>query len=388
MSMRICFYYLGPINGHDEHTLEQAIQYARELRIPVLLHVITVKGKGYENAEQQPDKYHGVSRFDPLKGIQDGEKRDFSAVFGEALCEAAGKDQTITAITAAMVDGTGLKGFSEQFPARFFDVGICEEHAVTMAAGMAKQGLQPVMCIYSSFLQRSYDMLIHDVALSRLHVVFGVDRAGLVGADGETHHGVFDVNYLCSVPGMTVLCPASFAELNAMVSAAVWEITGPVAVRYPRGAEGDYRDCHLEPAAVIEEGSDVTIVCYGTMINSVLDAVKYLAGYGISCEVVKLSRVDTLDMDVIETSLKKTKRLLVPEEVCASGCVGTRILATCMEQGVELAVGKLLNLGDGIVPHGTVDELKALYALDGTGITYSVLSMLDRLDETINEDSQ
>ena len=378
------FYYLGPINGHDEQTLEQAIVYAREMRIPVLLHVITVKGKGYPYAEEQPDKYHGVSGFNPLTGIVPKTKDDFSSVFGRTLTELAETDQRITAITAAMLDGTGLNLFQRQHPDRLFDVGICEEHAVTMAAGMASQGLKPVICVYSSFLQRGYDMLIHDVSLSGAHVVFGVDRAGLVGADGETHHGVFDVNYLCSVPNMTVLCPASFAEVQVMLKTALEELDGPVAVRYPRGGEGSWKGCETADAAVVAPGRDVTIVCYGTMINNVLDAARQLEARGISPEIVKLSRIDTLDFSVIGASLEKTKRLLVAEEVCAAGCVGTRLLAECARQGLTLDGALVLNLGSGIVPHGTVEELKALYALDGNGIAYGVLSLLDRLeDETI-----
>lgn len=378
------FYYLGPINGHDEQTLEQAIVYAREMRIPVLLHVITVKGKGYPYAEEQPDKYHGVSGFNPLTGIVPKTKDDFSSVFGRTLTELAETDQRITAITAAMLDGTGLNLFQRQHPDRLFDVGICEEHAVTMAAGMARQGLKPVICVYSSFLQRGYDMLIHDVSLSGAHVVFGVDRAGLVGADGETHHGVFDVNYLCSVPNMTVLCPASFAEVQVMLKTALEELDGPVAVRYPRGGEGSWKGCETADAAVVAPGRDVTIVCYGTMINNVLDAARQLEARGISPEIVKLSRIDTLDFSVIGASLEKTKRLLVAEEVCAAGCVGTRLLAGCARQGLTLDGALLLNLGSGIVPHGTVEELKALYALDGNGIAYGVLSLLDRMeDETI-----
>ena len=378
------FYYLGPIDGHDEQTLEQAIVYAREMRIPVLLHVITVKGKGYPYAEEQPDKYHGVSGFNPLTGIVPKTKDDFSSVFGRTLTELAETDQRITAITAAMLDGTGLNLFQRQHPDRLFDVGICEEHAVTMAAGMASQGLKPVICVYSSFLQRGYDMLIHDVSLSGAHVVFGVDRAGLVGADGETHHGVFDVNYLCSVPNMTVLCPASFAEVQVMLKTALEELDGPVAVRYPRGGEGSWKGCETADAAVVAPGRDVTIVCYGTMINNVLDAARQLEARGISPEIVKLSRIDTLDFSVIGASLEKTKRLLVAEEVCAAGCVGTRLLAECARQGLTLDGALLLNLGGGIVPHGTVEELKELYALDGNGMADGGLSLLDRLeDETI-----
>lgn len=375
------FYYLGPINGHDEHTLELAIEYARELRIPVLLHVITVKGKGYEYAERWPDRYHGVSGFDPLTGIVPGDKRDYSAVAGETLCELAEADPAIAAVTAAMLDGTGLKGFSQQFPERFFDVGICEEHAVTMAAGMAKQGLKPVFCVYSSFLQRGFDMLIHDVALEHAHVVFAVDRAGLVGADGETHHGVFDVNYLCAVPGMKVLCPASFAELRAMLMTAVEELDGPVAVRYPRGGLGSYQGCDLSPAVIHKEGSELTVVCYGTMIDSVLEAAKLLQSYGITCDIIRLTRLDGPIPDAVFASLEKTGRFLMPEEAADAGCVGKRILAQCAQKGVTLSAAACLNLRDGIVTQGSVEELRALYALDGKGIAYAALSMLDRLGE-------
>lgn len=376
------FYYLGPINGHDEHTLEQAIQYARELHIPVLLHVITVKGKGYEYAERWPDLYHGVSGFNPLTGIVQSEKIDFSAVAGETLCALAKTDPAVTALTAAMLDGTGLKSFSEQYPDRFFDVGICEEHAVTMAAGMAKQGLKPVFCVYSSFLQRGFDMLIHDVALEKAHVVLAVDRAGLVGADGETHHGVFDVDYLCTVPGMKVLCPASFSELEAMLTLAVNELDGPVAVRYPRGGEGDYQDHTLMPSMIHTQGSDLTIICYGTMINNALQAEAKLRVYGISCEVIRLTRLDELDLDAVFLSLEKTKHLIVAEETADMGCVGRRILAACAEHGVTLRGVKCLNLGNGIVPQGTVEELRALYALDSNGIAYAALSMLNRLEDS------
>lgn len=373
------FYYLGPIDGHDERILEQAIEYARELRIPVLLHVLTVKGKGYEYAERFPDRYHGVPGFQPLTGSLPAEKRDFSAVMGESLCELAEMDPSITAITAAMLDGTGLKLFSQRYPERFFDVGICEAHGVTMSAGMAKQGLKPVFCVYSSFLQRGYDMLIHDVALGGAHVVLGVDRAGLVGADGETHHGVFDVGYLSTVPGMKVLCPADFAELREMLRMALYELDGPVAVRYPRGGEGAYRGCETAQSVVHSRGDDLTIVCYGTMINDVQEAAKLLGTMNISCDIIRLTRLDALDLETVFHSLRKTKRLLIPEEAAEAGSVGVRILAECARAGVALDAAKLLNLRNGIVPAGTVEELKALYALDGNGIAYAGLSLLDRL---------
>ncbi len=374
------FYYLGPIDGHDVNRLEEALRYAREIGRPVLLHVLTEKGKGYSFAEQQPDLYHGVSPFDPQVGVISSNKRDFSAVFGETLCELAEQDSKIIGITAAMVDGTGLKPFAEQYPQRFFDVGICEGHAVTMASGMAMQGVKPVIAVYSSFLQRSYDMLIHDVALSDMHVVFGVDRCGLVGADGETHHGAFDVSYLRSVPHMKILSPSNFAELKGMLRMAVVEMSGPVAVRYPRGAEGSYGECHLANETVVCNGSDATIVCYGILVNEALKAAELLKEQGIGCEIIKLSRLDDIELPHVMESLRKTGRLLVPEEACESGCVGERILALCQKEGVHLKGARLLNLNDGIVVHGSVEQLRELYGLNGTGIANAVLTMIQRKD--------
>lgn len=371
------FCYLGPFNGHDERRLEQALRYARDLKRPVLLHVLTEKGKGYEPAQEQPDLYHGVPAFDPDFGVQTVGKRDFSAVFGETLCSLGEKDQQVVGITAAMMDGTGLKHFAEQYPKRFFDVGICEGHAVTMASGMAKQGLKPVMAVYSSFLQRGYDMLIHDVSLSKLHVVFGVDRAGLVGADGETHHGVFDVSFLRTVPYMQILSPASFAELQAMLEQAVLEMDGPVAIRYPRGAEGAYTACHTEPEALLRSGEHLTLVTYGVLINEVLVAAEELAAQGIDCDVIKLSRLDDIELPVVLESLRKTRRLLVAEESCEAGCVGQRILALCQEQKLHLAGAELLNLKDGIAVHGSVEQLRTLYALERHGIAAAAKSMLE-----------
>ena len=375
------FYYLGPINGHDEQRLEDALRYAREMKRPVLLHVLTEKGKGYAFAEQQPDLYHGVSPFDPVVGVQNFNKRDYSAVFGEALCKIAAENERVVGITAAMVDGTGLKSFSEQYPKRFFDVGICEEHAVTMASGMAMRGLKPVMAVYSSFLQRSYDMLIHDVSLSDLHVVFGVDRAGLVGADGETHHGVFDVAFLRTVPNMQILSPSSFTELESMLRAAVLEMQGPVAVRYPRGAEGKYTSCNLDNETRLKSGSDVTIVCYGVLVNEVLSAAELLETMGIGCDVIKLSRLDNVPLPIVMESLRQTGKLVIPEESCDAGCVGEHILALCQKEKIRLSDAKLLNLGDGIVTHGTVEQLRAMYMLDKDGIVKTVLSMLNIADK-------
>lgn len=371
-------YYLGPVDGHDIGKLETVIRWARELRKPVLVHVITRKGKGYKYAEEHPEKFHGVGRFD----IETGELHDsgdcFSAKMGESLSRLADGDGRIIGITAAMSSGTGMDVFSAAHPDRFFDVGIAEGHAVSMAGGMAKQGMVPVFAVYSSFLQRGYDMLIHDVALQNLHVVFCVDRAGLVGSDGETHHGVFDVSYLSSVPDMTVLCPASYAELETMLRAAIYDINGSVAIRYPRGGEGKYTACNTAPETLLREGRDVTLVCYGIMTNEVLDAAERLAAGGISAEVIKLSMIKPPDFDLVMRSLRKTGKLLISEDVCEAGCVGSRILEEAAISEIDIRAAKLLNLGEGIVPHGTVAELLHDFGLDADGIVSAAMEMMDK----------
>ena len=371
-------YYLGPVDGHDIGKLETVIRWARELRKPVLVHVITRKGKGYKYAEEHPEKFHGVGSFD----IETGELHDsgdcFSAKMGESLSRLADNDGRIIGITAAMSSGTGMDVFSAAHPDRFFDVGIAEGHAVSMAGGMAKQGMVPVFAVYSSFLQRGYDMLIHDVALQNLHVVFCVDRAGLVGSDGETHHGVFDVSYLSSVPDMTVLCPASYAELETMLRAAIYDINGSVAIRYPRGGEGKYTACNTAPETLLRDGRDVTLVCYGIMTNEVLDAAERLAAEGISAEVIKLSMIKPPDFDLVMRSLRKTGKLLISEDVCEAGCVGSRILEEAAISEIDIRAAKLLNLGEGIVPHGTVAELLHDFGLDADGIVSAAMEMMDK----------
>ena len=360
------FYYLGPVDGHDVAALESAIAWARDMRVPVLLHVITRKGRGYPRAELDPERYHGVGPFDPETGLVKNGSLNFSAVVGRALCRAAERDRRVSALTAAMADGTGLSDFAKRFPERFYDTGIAEGHTVAMAAGMAKQGLIPVACVYSSFLQRAFDMLIHDVSLLGLHVVLGVDRAGLVGEDGETHHGVFDIAYLGAVPGMTVWCPASFREAEDMLEYAMFTETGPVAVRYPRGGEGEYRDGGAEVCKTLRLGSDVTIAVYGTMVNEAVRAAELLAQEGISAEIVKLGRVLPLDAGPVIESAKRTGALVVAEEACASGCIGGRILAEAGGRaGFEC---RLLNLGEGIVGQGGTEKLRQLCGIDAAAI--------------------
>jgi len=372
------FTYLGPVDGHDVNYLTRLLRYAKELNSPVLLHIKTIKGKGYAPAEREPDRFHGVGPF----RVEDGAPlspggESFSCVFGDALCRLARERDDVAAITAAMPDGTGLTGFAREFPSRFFDVGIAEGHAVSMAAGMAKQRMIPVAAIYSTFLQRAYDMLIHDVAIQNLHVVFGVDRAGLSGEDGETHHGVFDIAYLSSVPGMKIYCPASFEELRAMLRYAVEKVRGPVAVRYPRGGEGEFRAlCGIEGASVIRPGTDVTIAAYGTMVNEAVEAARLLEEKGRSAQVVKLNSISPLDVDTVAACAKKTGRLLVAEECVDAGCVGRRIAAELTLRGAAGVRLALVNLGDRFVRQGTVPELRALCGIDGASIARRALEVM------------
>ena len=364
------FTYLGPVDGHDVRGLTRLLRYAKDIAGPVLLHIRTVKGKGYPPAERNPDAYHGVSKFCVQTGAPlRPSGASYSSAFGAALCQLAEEDRRVCAITAAMRDGTGLKGFEERFPNRFFDVGISEGHAVAMAAGLAKQGCVPVFAVYSSFLQRGYDMLLHDVAILGLHVVFGVDRAGLVGEDGETHHGLFDVAYLSTVPGMTLYAPSSFAEVGTMLRHALTACDGPAALRYPRGGEGDYHgDAGTAPTLVAREGQGITLVTYGATYPALLAAAERLEEAGCRPEIIKLNRLCPLDLEPVCRSVAKTGRLLVAEEVAAMGSVGERLCAGLAEAGVVPRAVRLCNTGRGFVPQGTVDQLRRLCGLDSQSL--------------------
>lgn len=376
-------YYLGPVDGHNLAQLETAIRLARDLEKPVLLHVITKKGKGCAYAEAHPDKYHGVGPFDPITGELLSSGISFSDKAGEYLCQFAESDERLTVITAAMSGGTGTECFGAKFPKRFHDIGIAEGHAVAMAAGMAKQGLVPVFAVYSSFLQRSFDMIIHDVSLLGLHVVFCVDRAGLVGSDGETHHGVFDISYLSTVPYMTVLCPASFQELHDMLGFALHGVTGPVAIRYPRGGEGRYQESNMCGETILREGCDITIACYGTMVNEVLDAADLLERAGVSAEVIKIGMVFPNRYELCLQSVRKTGRLLFPEEVCSAGCVGSALLASAASAHLPINCCRLVNLGEGIVPHGTVAQLRHDTGLDAEALSNTALELCGHAAVTV-----
>lgn len=372
------FTYLGPVDGHDVSYLTRMLRYAKELNSPVLLHVKTVKGKGYTHAERQPDQFHGVGPFDVEKGLAVSKAggANFSSVFGETMCQLAEEKPELVAITAAMRLGTGLDEFARRYPQRFFDVGIAEGHAVAMTGGLAKQGALPVFAVYSTFLQRGYDMLIHDMALQNLHGILAVDRAGLVGEDGETHHGVFDVGFLSTVPGMQILCPASFAELRAMLRHAVTEMIGPVAIRYPRGGEGQWTQmAGVDGTTVIQEGTDVTLVAYGTMVDQVLQAAQLLEQRGHSVAVVKLNSIRPLDMGPIRRLCEKTGRLIVAEECNDSGCVGRTIISELALAGVPVKAA-LVNLGDQFVPQGAVAQLREMTGIDGAGICQKAMEVI------------
>ena len=369
-------YYLGPVDGHDVEQLETVIRWAKEMKEPVIVHAITKKGKGCEYAEEHPDKYHGVGKFNPETGEMVPSKPSFSSVFGNKLTDIAEKNRKVVAISAAMTSGTGLSGFASKYPDRFFDVGIAEQQAVAMAAGMAKQGITPVVALYSSFLQRAYDMLIHDISLQKLHVVLCVDRAGLVGNDGETHHGVFDICYLSSVPHMQILCPSNFAELEDMLDTAVNKLDGPVAIRYPRGGEGEYTECSADAEKVLVNGNDITIAAYGTMINTALKTAKLLKELGISAEIIKLSHIKPLICVETLKSIAKTGCFMMPEDVCDDGCVGSKILAAAEEHGIHADKALLCNLGCGIVTQGTVAELMQDCGLDAESLCNKAVKLL------------
>ena len=370
------FSYMGPVDGHDVQRLTAVLRAAREAGRPVLVHVHTVKGSGYEPALREPEKFHGVGAFDPTTGqVRQPVQETFSHVFGETLRQLARQDGRVCAITAAMADGTGLTGFAGEFPRRFFDVGIAEGHGVAMAGGMAKQGLIPVFAVYDSFLQRGYDMLVQDMALEKLHGVLAVDRCGLVGADGETHHGCLD--YLSQIPGMTVLAPASFAELRRMLRRAVLDMTGPVAVRYPRGGEDGYDgDCGDEPVTVLRQGTDAAIVTYGILTGQALWAAELLEEEGVSLRVVKLNRVAPLDGDGICRALDGVKRVVAAEDQLRAGAVGERLGALLLERGAGIERYALRNAGEALPAQGSTAQLRHVLGLDAEGMAQAVREVL------------
>ena len=373
--------YLGPIDGHDIKSICNFLEIAKEHNGPILLHLRTIKGKGYDPAENNPARYHGVNGFQITTGLSINEhEHSFSSMFGDKLENLAKKDKRITAITAAMQSGTGLDRFAESHPRRFFDVGIAEEHAATMCAGMAVAGLIPVFAVYSTFLQRCYDMLVHDISLQKLHVVFAVDRAGLVGEDGETHQGIYDIGFLSQVPGMTIFCPSSYAEIEYMLEQAIYSYNSPVAIRYPRGVEGQYKGLSNGNCETVRIGTDITLCSYGIMINDVLTAASRMENYGISCEVVKLNILSSEFSESyvsLISSVNKTGRLIMVED-CYSKCsVGRNIVAEFALSGLMIQTC-LLSIKQDFVGHGNVDELKARFGIDSDGICAKSLEFITK----------
>lgn len=361
------FTYLGPADGHDVKTVKYLLTEAKKLRRPVVLHFKTVKGKGYGPSERSPENFHGVAPFNVETGAPKKRSgQNFSAVMGRCLTEMASKDSRICAVTAAMEDGAGLSQFARAHPERFFDVGIAEEHAITMSGGLAAGGMKPVCCIYSTFLQRGYDQMIHDLAIGRLPAVIGVDRAGLVGEDGETHQGMFDVPYLLTIPHMEVLSPSSFAELRQALERALAREEGPTAIRYARGKEGAFTGNTFDKnQAVLRQGGDITLVSYGVMINEALAAADCLAQAGLEAEVVKLNSLTGFDQQVLVNSAAKTRRLAVIEDCCDAGCLAQRAEAALAQQGVTLTYCRRFNCGADFVPAGAVRQLYQLCGIDG-----------------------
>ena len=327
----IGFTYLGPVDGHNIQELEEILYKSQNIEGPILIHIITKKGKGYEIAEKNPAKFHGISSFN----IETGETlkkhvKDYSRKFGEKLVELAEKDEKIVAITAAMKDGTGLKEFSEKFPNRFFDVCIAEQHAVGLIAGMAASGLKPVFAVYSSFLQRSYDQLIHDIAIQNLPVTIAIDRAGIVGNDGETHQGLFDLAFLSEIPNFVVMAPKNFKELDKMLEFGT-NYNGPVAIRYPRGGEGNLifdkcEDIELGKAEVIKEGKDLTIVAIGKMVERAVEVSKLLEEENIDVEIINARFLKPLDKGTLLKSIRKTKNVITIEDGILKGGLGTAVI--------------------------------------------------------------
>ncbi len=374
------FKYLGPVDGHDVKDLISVLRAARDLQEPTLVHVVTKKGKGYIPAEEDPAKFHGIGKFDPATGKKLAVKvRTFSDNFGDTLVSIAQQNAKVCAITAAMPGGTGLLKFMYQFPDRLFDVGIAEEHAVSMAGGLAKQGMIPVVALYSTFLQRAFDQIMQDVAMLHLHVVFAIDRAGLVGDDGPTHHGVFDVGFLRQIPGLKILAPASLEEQTAMLYWAVRDYDGPVAIRYPRGAEGVYTESAwdgTEKFAFCKEGTDALLITYGTLVNTVLQAAERLELEGISCGVVRL--MDLTDFAAPEILVRMTHRrqVIVIEEAAANSGVKQSLAWNLRQLCPDCRITGI-DLGGEFVPHGDQKRLYEYCGLDADSIVHFVSGVLE-----------
>lgn len=370
------FTYLGPVSGHDTEKLIFLLQSAKDMNRPVVLHVTTEKGKGYAPAEEHPKLFHGIGKFDPITGEPlSSSAPSFSQAFGDTMVKLAEKNEKLCAITAAMPGGTGLLDFKKAYPKRLFDVGIAEGHAVSMAGGLAKQGVVPVVALYSTFLQRAYDMILQDICMLNLHVVLAIDRAGLVGEDGETHHGIYDVGFLRQAPGLRILAPASREELEKMLTWAVEEQTGPVAIRYPRGGDGVYTAFgwdHTKSTIIHKQGKDGAIVTYGTLVNNALAAAEILAEQGINVSVVRLAELSPIGFEELAKALNGISNVVFAEE--ASSGIYDAVAS-------QLRVNRkfsCVDLGQKYVPHGSVSQLYKKYGLDAVSLAEKMKEVLGK----------
>ena len=361
----IGFRYLGPVDGHNEAELERMLNITKQLDGPVLLHVITKKGKGYKIAEENPDKFHATGPFEIDTGKSKKEKsKDYSKVLGDKLVELAQNDDKIVAITAAMKDGTGLTEFANKFPDRFFDVGIAEQHALCMAAGMAKEGMKPVIPIYSSFYQRGYDQVIHDIAIQKLPVVMCVDRAGIVGADGETHQGLLDMAFFRIVPNLTIMAPKDFVEFENMIEFAI-KLGKPVVIRYPRGGEDKYKfnkeeKIELGKAETLTYGKNATIIAIGKTVSKAVKIAEKLE----KVEVINARFLKPLDVEKIKESIAKTKNVIVIEDGTSVGGLTTAIKELIVDENLKNIKFKSFAYPDKFIEHGSVEELEKRYNVD------------------------
>ena len=379
------FVYVGPIDGHNISAMKDVFERVRLIDGPVLVHVHTKKGKGYLPAELQPDKFHGVGKFDIPSGKvikASGKPPTYTSVFSDAIVALAEKNTRIAAITAAMPEGTGLKRFSELYPERYFDVGIAEEHAVTLAAGMATAGIHPVVAIYSSFAQRSYDQLMHDVCLQNLPVTLCLDRAGLVGADGATHHGAFDLSYLRTMPGMVVMAPKDENELRHMLYTAV-NYEGPAAVRYPRGEgigvplDSDFSELEIGKAEIVRDGGSIAILAVGTMVSAACKTAELLLKRGINCTVVNMRFIKPLDKECILQMADKMEAIVTMEENVLNGGFGSAVVELLADEGRSIPVLRF-GIPDEFIEQGTQSELREQCGLTPEQMSEKINDMLNR----------
>ncbi|MBO5178837.1 MAG: 1-deoxy-D-xylulose-5-phosphate synthase [Clostridia bacterium] len=371
------FTYLGPVDGHNIDDLLEFLERAKALKKPVLVHVITKKGKGYTPAEENPNAFHGISPFDKITGKPlKNNKASYSEVFGETICSLARQNEKIVSITAAMPSGTNLNEFAKKYPDRFFDVGIAESHAVTFASGLARQGYIPVFAVYSTFLQRAYDQILHDVALQNLHVIFAIDRAGIVGADGETHHGLFDLSFLSHIPNMTILSPKDGIELQQMLKFAT-QHNGPIAIRYPRDGYimslADTHPIELGKAEIILEGSDISIISTGKSLRTAMEIAEELKKVNVSSDVINARFIKPFDEETIIKSVTKTRRVITIEDNIINGGLASAVQKTIINlNGVQ---SMYFAYPDEFIVHGTSEEIEKLYGLDSKSILEKIAKM-------------